>query len=238
MKPGNSRILLLVAGLVVLLVGAWIAFRGREQEFSPPSEPASAPRTIADKRQPAEIVRPPHTPPGSRAQVAATVDTTAEATTGSPHNGAPEVVPPEVLVLSPQRRKQLNRGLSAPAEVPAYDGELVLAQVKVDGDAYHLTPNQVGNFPRVHISAEETVAVDVDFVQGREGEAVSIMVLDGGQLDNGRPIRSETLGSDKKLSFQYQASGQRGIHRVRLTKGADQKILDFWVGEPPPAREN
>lgn len=152
--------------------------------------------------------------------------------------GLPEVSR-EVMVLSPARKRELNRGISAPASTTtAVDGELVLAHVATGNDSYDLRPNQVGNFQRVHISAEETVAVDISFVQGREGETVSIAVLDGGKLDNGKPTKREVLGREKKLSFQYQATGQRGIHRVMLTKGADQKILDFWVGEPPPSRES
>jgi hypothetical protein len=147
------------------------------------------------------------------------------------------VVPKELPVLTTERRKQLNQGLTMRASGPAHDGELVLAKVSIQNETYNLTPNRVGNFQRVHVSANEMVAVNVDYVQGHDGEAVSIMVLDGGQLDNGQPTKRLVLGEDKRLAFNFQVTEQRGVHRVKLSKGADQKLLDFWVGEPLPLQQ-
>jgi hypothetical protein len=229
-----------LAGAIILIavISAIIIWKPVAPDTSQQTEQDTVQPTASHAPQRPEIVRPPHTVAGEKAvasQTHAEATATPEATADVVIAGAE---PKKLLVLSPERRKQLNTGLSAPETATASDGERVVAKVTVENEEYRVTPNQVGNFQRIHVSANQLVTVDVNYVRGHDGETVSIAVLDGGKLDNGKPTKREVLGPDKKFTFQYQATGQRGIHRVMLTKGADQKTLDFWVGEPPPSRES
>lgn len=151
--------------------------------------------------------------------------------------GTADVAPEKSVRLTPARLKQLNSGLATRASAPAIQGETTTARVTTpDNNTYSLTPNQVSNFERVYVSERDVVSAEVTYPRAREGQIVVVQVLDGGKLENGLPTKKVELGSNRTVSLQFQVTENRGMHRVRLTRGTDEKILDLWVGEPLPMR--
>lgn len=94
-----------------------------------------------------------------------------------------------------------------------------------------LPSNAIGYFERVaNIQPKERVPVEIAYRNGRRGEKVEIIALDGGVFDNGKKVKVVQLDNQKKLSFNFQVSNSLGIYRVALRKGADTKIVQLWVG--------
>jgi hypothetical protein len=124
-------------------------------------------------------------------------------------------------------------------EPVAQAGQLVRARVEVERQAHVLTPNQIGDFPQVYVAARQTVAVVVEYPEAQPGAAIVVQMMDGGRLvEPERPpgidhdmVRLVRLDEQRTARFAVQVSGNDGMHRVVLTKGADKKQLDFWVGE-------
>ena len=76
------------------------------------------------------------------------------------------------------------------------------------------------------------MGVDVIYISGQANQAVALTALEGGTFGNGKTTQDLTLDSLKKASFSFAAGSGRGLYRVSVRKGADIKILEFWVGEP------
>ena len=60
-----------------------------------------------------------------------------------------------------------------------------------------------------------------------------ISVEDGGRLDNDKGVKVMQLDREKKITFNFQVTGDPGIFRLLLTKGKDSKVVQFWVGALP-----
>jgi hypothetical protein len=125
-------------------------------------------------------------------------------------------------------------------EAVAHGGLWARARVGLGADRETvLTPNQLGQFPQVYVQARQTVPVVVEYPQDEPGAAVVVQMMDGGQLvAPERPagidhdlVRLVYLDEHRQARFAVRVSGNEGMHRVVLTKGADQKQLDFWVGQ-------
>jgi hypothetical protein len=128
-------------------------------------------------------------------------------------------------------------------KAPAAPGQRVTARVQVGGRAYDLTPNQVGNFQRIYVQPGETIPVQVAYEEGKAGEPVAVSAEDGGGVWQGVSGKGQgaggtgtaaTLDERLRIAFNFKATEHRGIHRVVLRKGADVKVLDFWVGAELP----
>jgi hypothetical protein len=119
----------------------------------------------------------------------------------------------------------------------AYSGAFVAAAVRVDGKDYHLTPNQVGNFPRIDVKTKDTIHVQVAYPQGQPGDAVVVESEDGGSLDGKKTANITTLDSQQAVEFNFHTTEQPGIYHVALRNGADVKVLNFWAGPEPVVRQ-
>lgn len=123
-------------------------------------------------------------------------------------------------------------------EPVAHAGQMVVASVKVGEESYKLTPNQVGGFQRVMVSPKQVIPVVVSYPEAKPGQQVVIQAMDGGTcVEPGRPpgidhdlVRMVRLDEKKRANFAVQVSEDAGTHRYVLMRGADQKVLDFWVG--------
>ncbi len=122
--------------------------------------------------------------------------------------------------------------LSALAQSQGISGERCYARVTRSKQAITLNPNQVGNFPTIDVRPQTLVGVEVIYTAGQANQAVSLTALEGGTFGNGKTTQDLTLDSLKKASFSFAAGSGRGLYRVSVRKGADIKILEFWVGEP------
>lgn len=96
--------------------------------------------------------------------------------------------------------------------------------------------NGEGWFPTVRVEAGERVDVVVSYPDGEIGEEVVVQAEDGGVLDGGKTggkmADVVALDGKRQLAFGFSASEQRGTHKVRLVRMGEQRLLDFWVGEP------
>lgn len=118
-------------------------------------------------------------------------------------------------------------GVSAPGGAPT-------AVVELDGESYELSVNQVGYFERVRVQPEQKIPVVVNCPDGFAGQYVVVEVEDGGLLDTGKIVKTVRLDERKQVAFTMQVSGNAGIHRVSLRRGANLKVLDLWVGPDVP----
>ena len=127
-----------------------------------------------------------------------------------------------------------NRAAVDTSEATILNGLKVAAEVKVGKKTHHLFADGDRPFQRVYIKPEESVDITLIYSEEKAGDSVVIQVEDGGLLDDGKLARVAKLDAEKTLTFAFKASSFEGIHRVRLWNGADQKMLDFWAGEPLP----
>lgn len=227
-----------VGALAVVCVGILIwAMRSPIQEPSPGTKEAStrdqsgtASRASSQGETTAaaapEIVRAPHS-----VRSPAPKDPAPTALPATPGEARPA---PEQVRKSPAK---LNRGVGRLGNV-AVGGEMAAAIVSTpDKNSYQLRPNQLGRFERIYVTERDIVSATVTYPRGQEQQPVQLLVLDGGKLDNGKMTKLDSLDSTGRVTFDFQVTEQLGVHRVKLTKGTDQKILEFWVGQPPPRAE-
>jgi hypothetical protein len=121
--------------------------------------------------------------------------------------------------------------LSAFAQSAGISGERCYARITRSKQALTFNPNQVGNFPTIDVRPQTPIQVEVVYTDGAAGAAVTLTALDGGTLGNGKSTQDVTLDSLKTASFSFSTGSGRGLYRVLVGKGTDNKTLEFWVGE-------
>jgi len=125
---------------------------------------------------------------------------------------------------------ELPTGTGA-ARTEELGGTPAIANVKVGKNNLQLIPNEAGMFPRVLVPANGKVQISVAYPEGTPEDPLVIQAEDGGVLNGKAVIQQGKLDADRNLSFEFQTNEERGVYRVSLRKGMDQKWLDFWVGE-------
>jgi hypothetical protein len=125
--------------------------------------------------------------------------------------------------------------LTATATVQAQlqiKGEPATANFKVNEKVVALKANIGGYFQRIsNISPNASVPVEIYYPNGIEGEKVVLSVLDGGKIEGAEtPVKVIYLTKEKKCLFNFQVTNQSGIFRIKVYKGADEKVVQLWVG--------
>lgn len=101
----------------------------------------------------------------------------------------------------------------------------------VPGKIYQPKFNTLGYFDRVsQIKPFQSLSIEMSYPEGRAGDRVSIMVADGGTLDNGETVKVARLDKQLKFSFGFRVTQNSGIYRLILRKGFDSKVVQLWVG--------
>lgn len=113
----------------------------------------------------------------------------------------------------------------------------ISAKILAGGSTHVLRSNRSGWLRRVYVKGQETIPVEVNYPEAREGERVLVSVEDGGRLDNGRLAKLVTLGADRSAGFRFETGDHPGLYRVSLSKGPETRLLQFWVGDPPPVSQ-
>jgi hypothetical protein len=122
---------------------------------------------------------------------------------------------------------------------PKAPGQRAVAKVQRVGKQYELTPNQVGGFQRIYVQPSEQIPVQVAYPEGNPGETVTIEAEDSGRVVGTKGwVSLGRLDEQRALSFVFQVSDNLGTHRVLLRRGRDVKVLDFWVGNELPLRQD
>jgi hypothetical protein len=140
--------------------------------------------------------------------------------------------------LPPTTSTRTSRGAWRTSEgVAPISPQAPRATVAVGQKTVQLTPNQVGNFQRTYIQPKETLPVEVVFPQGEPGQTVVLEAKDGGTFDDKKLAQVAKLDAQRRLAFTFHADRQPGIYRVSMRRGSEEKVLNFWVGDPPPVQE-
>ena len=123
---------------------------------------------------------------------------------------------------------------SAQSHSAGISGERAYARITRSKQALTVNPNQVGNFPTIDVVAQKSIKVEVIYPAGQANESVTLKALEGGNLGNGQGTKDVTLDNLKTATFYFTTGSGRGLYRVAVSKGADVKIVEFWVGEKLP----
>ena len=126
--------------------------------------------------------------------------------------------------------------LPAFAQSQGISGERCYARITFNRKPFNINPNQVGTFhPTIDgFRAQTQIKLEVIYPSGQADQKVTLTALEGGTLGNGLETQDLTLDSLKTASFTFATGAGRGLYRVSVLKGTDEKILEFWVGEKMP----
>jgi hypothetical protein len=113
-------------------------------------------------------------------------------------------------------------------------GQKAVAKVIVGGQPQEVQPNQLGNFPRTSIAPKAAVPVEMVFPQGDPGQTIVVEAKDGGNFGGEALAQILKLDEQRRVAFTFHADTQPGIYRVSLRRGAEEAVLNFWVGEQLP----
>jgi hypothetical protein len=94
-----------------------------------------------------------------------------------------------------------------------------------------------GRTQRHHIQPRAKVPLTVTYPDARPGDEVIIQALDGGTLANGQMAMRLTLDGQCGCEFTFEALAGQGVQRILVRKGRDEKLIDLWVGNRLPVRE-
>lgn len=104
-------------------------------------------------------------------------------------------------------------------------------RVASTGKDVKLSPNQMGEYPRVYLQPGETSRVMLEFPRTAPNTPVAVTAQDGGAIADGKPSAAPVIDTAGHLAFDFTASENPGIHRVSFaTPDGEAKLLDFWVG--------
>ena len=117
--------------------------------------------------------------------------------------------------------------------------QLVHASVTLDENkATPLTPNEIGLYPRVLVSKEQTIPISIIYANSEPGEVLIISAEDGGNINNSTPVNTTKLDAQGAAHFLFTTSQDEGIFRVTVRRGAEQTQFNFWVGPEPRVQTN
>ncbi len=117
------------------------------------------------------------------------------------------------------------------AQSQGISGERCYARIVRVRQGITVNPNQVGNFPEISVRPQTAINISVVYPAGQANEKVTLTALEGGNLGNGLATQDVTLDSLKTATFSFATGSGRGLYRVSVRKGIDEKILEFWVGD-------
>ncbi|MCG3146571.1 MAG: hypothetical protein PCFJNLEI_00002 [Verrucomicrobiae bacterium] len=106
------------------------------------------------------------------------------------------------------------------------------ATIQVGTHTFRERSNEHGVFNEIRIQPNQPVAVAVAFGAGEAGQRVVAMVEDGGTLQDGQRVLPMELDAHRTVAFQFNTGDNRGIYRIRLRRGTETKLVQFWAGEP------
>ena len=72
----------------------------------------------------------------------------------------------------------------------------------------------------------------VSFPEGDPGQRVVATVEDGGTLRDGQRVLPMQLDAQRQVAFSFTAGEAPGIYNIRLRRGTETKMVQFWAGEP------
>ena len=83
----------------------------------------------------------------------------------------------------------------------------------------------------VSLAVGQPVAVTLRFLRKNAGGIITIIPLDGGQIDLQGPV---TISSDGSVVFHYQSGLLPGVYRLAIT-GDQQYQISFYAVDPNPS---
>ena len=119
---------------------------------------------------------------------------------------------------------------------PSFPSNGPAALVKIGGNSFQTTPNQLGNYPRLLISPREKIPVELSFPQNQPGDPIMVQVEDGGNLDSKAMGALVKVDNNNTVQFDFTATAQPGIYRVRVQNGSSVQVLNFWAGSETALR--
>jgi len=124
------------------------------------------------------------------------------------------------------------------SEKPSFPTDSPAVLVSIDGKKFQLTPNQLGHYPKMEIATRAKVPVVLSFPQNQPGDQIMVQVEDGGTLDQKAMATVAKLNNDLTAQFNFTATEQPGIYRLRIQSGSSVQVLSFWAGDEPALRQD
>ncbi len=218
-KAYGKRVIVLILAGLILLIGI-LVLRPQKQTISQIKEPVEAQKPKASSGMDSASVgvsKPELINQNSDSSLPGAI-TQSNSTTA--------------LKAPPVDRDEKNPSLIA--ATPRLHGSPVYAQIKIGDQTTELVAGETRQFDRIKVARGEKMQLQITYPEGEAGQTVAVEVKDGGKLDNNSVAKVVQLDENKRLSFGFQVSMNRGIHHVLLRNGAEQTLLAFWAGEPLP----
>ena len=107
---------------------------------------------------------------------------------------------------------------SASAQSAGISGERAYARITRSKQALTVNPSQVGNFPTIDVRPQAAIQIEVIYLEGTAGQAVTLTAQEGGTLGNGKPTQDITLDSQSPELKRgcYPGRGPKVQSRRRL----------------------
>lgn len=118
--------------------------------------------------------------------------------------------------------------------LPAPTTDARTATLQIGENSLRVSPNLRGEFPRVIVIAEALITARVPFPEAQIGDSVAVQAEDGGQIAGGVTNGSTTIAADGVALVEFRAAAFEGMNRVTVRRGAETRVLEFWVGAEPP----
>jgi hypothetical protein len=87
----------------------------------------------------------------------------------------------------------------------------------------------------IGVALGDPVAITLQFLRKRAGEAVVITSLDGGQIDIQAPV---TISPDGTVVFNFQSGASPGLYRLMVSGPGDYELSLYAVDPNRPQRSS
>jgi hypothetical protein len=148
----------------------------------------------------------------------------------APPIGAKEPTPENVAAVDLPKRQPGALTDPLPQGVARVEGGPLIASVLVNTQRTpDLSPNQVGEFPRVYVKPGQTVSIRLRFPSAQPGAKAGVSVEDGGYVADKRPAIPLVLDERLEGEFDFTAGTEPGRYRVVVRQGGDTRTLVLWA---------
>ena len=234
----------ITTGIVILVIAGGVTYHTMRRPTVPDDvKVGNAGGRLAGSLSGASVERPSHSTGTAITESDAATEPDAAQTARKtppaeePSNSGPQLTKAGQRDATPAGgpRKIVIDPLAAWKETPPWpEGPHLLADVETSGKHYvNLRPNDKGLMPRLNVSANETLSINLSLPDSDPGSSIHVELPNGGHFPDESSAGKLFVVSEKRtVSFVVDADGSRGFCTVNIRQAGHTRCLPLWVGEP------